>query len=631
MSWTQVLCQTYDLLCDAKDDNGLPKIPPVYHDYHNAQIEVTVDIDGNFKAASLLDKKGVLTLIPVTEKSLARTSGSDPHALADELQYIAGDLSKVSGQEKLRNHFNSYISALKDWAESDCSHPKVRVIYNYLQKETLISDLIKSGILTDEDIKKGKLGTVEIRKLFVRFRVIGGEDDEKSATWEDLSLSEQYIKYRQSKTKDRILCYISGVDEVLMNKHPSNIIGTAKLISSDDNDPKSNDFTFLGRFVTTEQACSIGTETSLELHSALRWLLRNNRFTVGANKHQRTFICWSPSFKQETSDIFKDILAGFDFDDKIEKYRRYFSENDSQIQRLKKTLNGIAGMYTESDNVVVMSLEAASPGRLSITYYNEQPARTFFGRVQNWAETFHWFYRRKSKDSDKYDYQDFSPSIGKIVQCAYGVEHKSQNSKDYAKLEVDDKIMPEQYQRLVKCMLDKLPFPKDMLQLLVRKASNLQNYSEFANREDVLSTACAAINKYKFDRKLIQEDSFTMKLDPNNSNRSYLFGRLLAVLEKIERVTYDDGENREPNAIRLQSVFVNRPMQTWKTLDSLLIPYYQKLFPGARENYRKKISEIAAMFREEDASSMNKSLDDNYLLGYYLQRMELRNKDVKGE
>ena len=122
-----------------------------------------------------------------------------------------------------------------------------------------------------------------------------------------------------------------------------------------------------------------------------------------------------------------------------------------------------------------------------------------------------------------------------------------------------------------------------------------------------------------------------MKLDPNNSNRSYLFGRLLAVLEKIERVTYDDGENREPNAIRLQSVFVNRPMQTWKTLDSLLIPYYQKLFPGARENYRKKISEIAAMFREEDASSMNKSLDDNYLLGYYLQRMELRNKDVKGE
>lgn len=45
-----------------------------------------------------------------------------------------------------------------------------------------------------------------------------------------------------------------------------------------------------------------------------------------------------------------------------------------------------------------------------------------------------------------------------------------------------------------------------------------------------------------------------MSLDKEKKDRSYQFGRLLAVMEKVERDTYTD-EGREPNAIRMQSVF----------------------------------------------------------------------------
>ena len=43
-----------------------------------------------------------------------------------------------------------------------------------------------------------------------------------------------------------------------------------------------------------------------------------------------------------------------------------------------------------------------------------------------------------------------------------------------------------------------------------------------------------------------------MALEPEKQDRSYQYGRLLAVLEKAERDTYSSDETREPNAIRMQ-------------------------------------------------------------------------------
>lgn len=117
-----------------------------------------------------------------------------------------------------------------------------------------------------------------------------------------------------------------------------------------------------------------------------------------------------------------------------------------------------------------------------------------------------------------------------------------------------------------------------------------------------------------------------MKLDLENHDRSYLFGRLLAVLEKVERATYDRGESREPNAIRLQSVYVNHPFKTWMILENVLKPYYQKLKPGRREYYKNIISEITGLFEVEDQYALNQGLKETYLLGYYLQRAELNKK-----
>lgn len=71
-----------------------------------------------------------------------------------------------------------------------------------------------------------------------------------------------------------------------------------------------------------------------------------------------------------------------------------------------------------------------------------------------------------------------------------------------------------------------------------------------------------------------------MALDTSSTDRSYLFGRLLAVAEQVERATYDREEKRESNAIRMQAVFAQRPLYAWRIIEEKLIPYYARLAPA---------------------------------------------------
>lgn len=110
-----------------------------------------------------------------------------------------------------------------------------------------------------------------------------------------------------------------------------------------------------------------------------------------------------------------------------------------------------------------------------------------------------------------------------------------------------------------------------------------------------------------------------MALDKNCSDRSYLFGRLLAVAEAVENSTYTNEDRRETNALRMQKAFALRPMTTWRLLEEKLEPYYKQLKPGLQQYYRKMTQEIVDKLSVSD-SGLNQKLDDIYLLGYYHQR-----------
>ena len=124
-----------------------------------------------------------------------------------------------------------------------------------------------------------------------------------------------------------------------------------------------------------------------------------------------------------------------------------------------------------------------------------------------------------------------------------------------------------------------------------------------------------------------------MRLDTENRSRDYLFGRLLAVAEKLESTAlWVADEKRSTNAERYMQRFAVRPLSTWLQIELSLEPYKNRLrsnrYMGFLRNREKEIDEIMAALNElrDNADvSLDKPLDGEFLLGYHSQRMAYRN------
>lgn len=571
---------------------GRPTLLPVSHITQKAQIEITLDRDGRFVRAREVPKEDQRTVIPATEDSGGRAGKViSPHPLSDQLDYLV----PYSGDK-----YDAYLNGLSAWASSLHSHPKVRAVEAYIRSEAILSDLAAAGLLTlnaDGTPAMGKVAGTDYEKCLVRWVVLGtGEID---PCWEDPTLFEAYIQYYANRLAEaeQGLCMISGKWQSIAGNHPKGILATsygAKLISAND----SSGFTYRGRFREPWQAATVGYLTSQKAHSALQW--------VAADKHScvviggRAFLCWNPKGIQVPSPVIPFQFAQEAAPAAPSDYKR----------ELNLAIRGYRNALPDREDVILAIFDAATTGRLSLTYYNELKASDFFARVEEWYSTCCW-------ENGPYGVQ--SPPLRRIAERAFGVERSS------GLIELDDRVLKEQVQRLLSCVVDGASVPYDIVKALVQRASTPLAYTK-SNRAAVLFTACALIRKYYNDKH--NKEEWTMAFDPTRLDRSYQFGALLAVLERAETKTYNLDEKREPNAIRMQSVFCSRPLHTAKLLNDRLQPYFQRLKRDHTANYvmyKKRIGEIMEILDQlsQAGERLNAPLKDTYLLGYYLQRKDL--------
>lgn len=123
-----------------------------------------------------------------------------------------------------------------------------------------------------------------------------------------------------------------------------------------------------------------------------------------------------------------------------------------------------------------------------------------------------------------------------------------------------------------------------------------------------------------------------MTLEENNRTRDYLFGRLLAIAERIEEIALSvGGEYRPTTAARLMQRFADRPSSTWRNIELGLQPYIQRLQSsraGFLTNRKKELDEVTSFFQPGDFTK-DKSLSGEFLLGYHCQRMAYRNSQCE--
>lgn len=273
---------------------------------------------------------------------------------------------------------------------------------------------------------------------------------------------------------------------------------------------------------------------------------------------------------------------------------------------------GFKQEFKDTTKVMIIALDAATTGRLSIALYDELQGSIFLDNLEKWHENSAWLRFRKGQNTV------CSFSLYEIINAAYGLE---QNGK----LECKDELLQDQILNLLPCVMNGIDLPYNLIQTLYYKASNPLAYEKNYNHRNVLEVACGMYRAWK-------KGAISMAYDPTETDRSYLYGCLLAIADKAESDTYDESDknSRITNARRYWANFAQYPYRVWQSIEERLRPYLD------RHEYRtlveKQMQEIMDKFTPE-AFKNNSHLEPMYLLGYhqYMAHMYKKTKEVKND
>ena len=650
MSWMQKLYRTYESILEQGVTDDTEPLTPVGHTIQNTHIVIVIDGQGNFQTAHVMPPKTAI-LLPATESSENRTSGEAPHPLADKIQYVAKDYSNYGGEKKA--YFDGYLKQLKAWCESPFAHPKVQAVLHYVAKGRVVADLVEAGIFPLDS--EGKVlnkweaegdappifsvlpktkGEIEFGSALVCWQVeIAG--DVHSQTWTDKTIQQSWADYAASGKAEKGFCLVQGEEAVISTMHPAKLRHTgdkAKLISSND----TAGYTFRGRFATAEEAASVSADVSAKAHSALRWLISRQ----GIRNGDQVTVAWAISGKPVPSPM-KDISVELDWAD-MGNWDISAVENPDEIaaqrlpensetppdwsvnigraaaQIIKKKLHGYQAELKAHEQISLIMLDSATPGRMALTYYQEFLPADYFANLDAWIDDFSWYQRYSievpnGKKTDKRTQWRFvPPSPYSIAEAVYG---KS----------LSDTLKKQLYARLLPVIAGgtSVPIPEDLVRQSFQAACNPNGCENWEWQRNI-GVACALYKGWRArHHDLSQRRTYPMSLDTQNRSRDYLYGRLLAIAENTESYAlYLAGEKRATTAERYMQRFAEHPFATWRNIELALKPYQERLHNNGKDTGAQAIGEIMELFAIDDFTCDDK-LSGEFLLGYHCQKMEI--------
>jgi CRISPR-associated protein Csd1 len=585
VSWIQKLCETYDyaVTTEAVTDPVNP-LPEVGFVRENVAVEVTLSADGKFIDADLVPKERQQTVIPCTlESGMARQNPVSPHPIFDKAKLLATP---------------KQLTVLKAWCERLDVPLSVKTVYAYLEKQTLMDDLNRR--LAEKKCPWDS-------NCYVRFSVNDGALD-KSGLWlrKDVKTSWKQCFYEDWLLKNSLqLCYVTGEILPAANKHP-NISGNTLLISMvGDN--------CIGHFEgKPQEALSVSCETTIKAHNAWKWLAaRQGKYVFGM-----TFVAWDTY-----GFMLPDIMEDEPDDDEDGEEGPKTADTNTALGN--SVASGISGYWSrklaeyeqaqpeELSTVVMMAIDSATgKGRASIVYYQELNGRDYLENLMYWYKSCKWVLGRKEKDG-VYDHKLRTPLPKEICSLVYGEGGK----------EGQKKLKKQLTKQLLPCITMRRPVPQGLVDTVFHKVSNPLSFKDKNSRwnkrawQKAVEITCALSTKYDFDKG----DEHAMALDEKEQNRSYVYGRLLAIADIIEQVAQKQGESsRTTNAMRYMQRFRQRPGDTWITLRLKLEPYINKLTARQQSWYRRLLSEVESRFIPGEMQ-LSQPLNVRFLEGYSCQ------------
>ncbi len=598
-----------------------PVLLPLYHTSLKSNgknvVLVKLDQDGSFYKAEFMSDNQTI-IFPVTANSVAR-SGSNPapHPLVDKFSYYISEVSQ--------SQYDDFHKQLASWI-TYCEEGEVKDFLMKIQQFILQTDFLSSilqslygehyqreGLKITYSDSDGKNKTVDLSAYFLEFSIVQfhGFKDESVTSYK--ALHQSFISFTTANRDNLGTCNISGRTEQISNKHRG-LMGNAKIISVSNKGEA-----YKGRFKEREDVFSVGYETSEKIHLMIKYLLENNNSSTWLESSQYLINWFSDDLANESQlDIVKPAFNDLFEDDEDEKDSHVFIKPNEENKNIGSSF--IKGQKLFSNDAIynIAILNKTSNGRIALKYFRQVQVSQLLKNLETWQENYSWEAKTKSGN-----YKLRTPTFNEIINVAYGVDRER-----YLELD-NDSFKSEQYQQLVTALIDGRTIPNTIVKKLEDNIKQRQKYSK--HWYQVQQVSLAILHK-QYGRE------FKPMLDHENTNRSYLFGRLLAIFELIETQRYRiDGNNQEgiTNAERYWNAYTSQPAKLMMNLTNKIKPYEETVKLNAHGIFNKLDKERAEIIRLLNPlmrkKDINNPLDYQFIFGYYAEKQFFYTKQEKNE
>lgn len=624
MSLLTALLDSYDYALE-NDMVGKPDyfghiLLPMYYNSMKSNgkniIELLLSKESDLLEARVLPE-GETIQFPVTEDSVARSSGVAPHPLVDSASYVIQDGEKRS---------TAYMKQMENWLAYDDNN-FVRIIHDFLTQPKVLDSVMQKVKDSEEDEaekQKKNAVTIDFEKVFFTFSVENYDGLKNVSVSENRDLQARYKAYVEylnanDPSKEKITCNLSGKKDYLCIKHQP-LMGTARLVSQ----ITANDENYRGRFTMADQSIKIGMETSQKIHLMAKYLLsgQGTRRWLGEQANMVSWfsndlsnaVAFDPSKSAEMpAGIFEKLLA--EQKDKSDAP----AIADEMTENIVKSFTNGKQLFSDDATYYIAIFDKISNGRVATKYFRALSASRLKENLVAWQEKYHWRgYSKGNRD------KVFTPSPRRMVLAAYGVERDGF-------LEISKKdFLKNQYQNILTALVEGRSMPENFEKALGVNIRHRQNYDN-------------TWMEVKFCALAVLKDKGGFKdamLNRENTDRSYLFGRLLALFERMEAGTFGEKEERSTNAEKMWTSYTNHPATMMMRLRTLLKPYERKMATSEQNRglyfkLSRDISEVTNMLHDNydmDSAEVNRPLDYGFIFGYEAQMRDIftkRNKETE--
>ena len=381
---------------------------------------------------------------------------------------------------------------------------------------------------------------------------------------------------------------------------------------------------YFGRFNKIEDIIRVGRKSSEKIHLMLKFLLENKNSNIKLAGELYLVNWFSGDIKNSIEFDLTDNET--DDDDYMEDDKQ--SPVSEKNQLINKAFTRGAKKLNSKDEYYLMLIDKSNDGRISIRYYKEMPNSQLVCNLDAWQKKCIW-----EKKNFKNLYYPWVPTLKKILLAAYGIEKDGELiTRDKGKKENKEGFSKAQFQKLVIALLEGRSVPSNIKNALAQNIRNRQRYDKTWN--DVLTVSLAIFSEgKKEDNEMREKDCQT---------RSYLFGRLLSVYDKLENdVLWDKNKKqgsdkwsdiRATNAERYWNAFANKPDTTMGMLERSTKYCVEYMKSNGLSGFLKKIEEAKGEILElldTRKYKINTQLDNDFIFGYYAQRKEFFTKKEK--